>query len=41
MIDTPEKRMRVFRILYLISTLMVVLGFIIIVLALINPNFLP
>jgi len=41
LIDTPEKRMRLFRIFYLIATFMMVLGFIIIVIALLDPNFLP
>lgn len=38
---TPEKRMRLFRIIYLIGTAMMVAGFIIIIIALIVPGFLP
>ena len=41
LIDTPEKRMRLFRVLYLLATFMMVVGFIIIVIVLLDPNFLP
>lgn len=40
-IDTPEKRMRLVRIFYLIATGMMIVGFIIIVISLVKPDVLP
>jgi formate-dependent nitrite reductase membrane component NrfD len=40
-IDTAEKRMRLVRIFYFISTCMMILGLIIIVISLAKPDVLP
>jgi hypothetical protein len=39
--DTPEKRMKLVRIFYFISTCMLVVGLILIVISLIKPDALP
>jgi multisubunit Na+/H+ antiporter MnhB subunit len=39
--DTPEKRMRLVRIAFFIATFMMVLGFVLIILSLANPDLLP
>jgi len=40
-VDTPEKRMRLVRISYLIALGMMVLGFILIILSFFYPGLLP
>ncbi len=41
MMGTPEKKMRLFRIAYFIATIMMVLGFVLIILSLVFPGILP
>jgi hypothetical protein len=40
-LDNPEKRMKLVRIAYFISLIMVVLGFVLIILSYMYPGFLP
>lgn len=39
--DTPERRARLMRLLYMIGFLFMMFGFVLIILSLINPNLLP
>lgn len=40
-IETPEKRMKLMRVVFLLATGMMVFGFILIIISLIIPDFLP